>query len=281
MKIKIYKIVKKILIHLILISFSIFVLIPIYWNIITSFKTPVELSRIPPTLIPISPTLDYYTDLLTMRHFAELIRNSIIVSLGNASFSTLIGTLLGYSISKIILSKQKRELLTITVAVFKSFPVLILIIPYYVFINSINLVDTWLGLIIPYLTFGVPFATWTMKGFFDEFPKAMEEAPLIDGCSRISGFFKVTLVILLPSIFVVFIFTFLYSWNEFLYALILTSTYNSQTVTIGVYATVSKWEIAWPKIAAAGVMSALPVLALFILVRKYIVRGIVFGVVKG
>ncbi|MGC8912057.1 MAG: carbohydrate ABC transporter permease [Nitrososphaeria archaeon] len=281
MRAKISRLLKSFLIHCILVSFSIFVLIPIYWNVITSFKTPVELSRIPPTIVPQYPTLDYYYDLLTMRHFAELIRNSVIVSVGNASISTLIGTLLGYSISKLVLSKQRKELLTILVAAFKSFPVLILIIPYYMFLNSIHLIDTWIGLIIPYLTFGVPFATWTMKGFFDEFPQSMEEAPLIDGCSRIGGFFRITLMILLPSIFVVFIFTFLYSWNEFLYALILTSTYNSQTVTIGVFATVSKWEIAWPKIAAAGVMSALPVLALFMIVRRYIVRGIVFGIVKG
>jgi len=281
MRAKVLRSIKIFLIYCILVTFSIFVLIPIYWNIITSFKTPVELSKIPPTLIPQSPTIDYYYDLLTMRHFAELIRNSVIVSLGNASLSTLIGTLLGYSISKLVLSKQRKELLTILVAVFKSFPVLILIIPYYMFLSSLNLIDTWVGLIIPYLTFGVPFATWTMKGFFDEFPQSMEESPLIDGCSRIGGFFRITLMILLPSIFVVFIFTFLYSWNEFLYALILTSTYNSQTVTIGVFATVSKWEIAWPKIAAAGVMSALPVLALFMVVRRYIIRGIVFGVVKG
>jgi ABC-type glycerol-3-phosphate transport system permease component len=275
------KIIKKVLIYLVLITYLIFTLLPLYWNFITSFKTAVELSNIPPTLFPLNPTLYFCIDLFYMRHFMELIRNSVIVSLGNAILSTLIGTILGYGISRMITSEQSKSIATILVILARMFPPLIMVIPYYIILNAIGLINTWFGLITVYLTFGIPFATWTMKGFFDEFPSQIEEAAFIDGCSKFDTFFRITLPILLPSIFVVFIFTFLYSWNEFLYALILTTTYDSQTLTIGVFATVSKWEIAWSKIAAAGIISATPVLFFFILIRKYLARGITFGVIKG
>lgn len=275
------KIIKKIFMYSILITYLIFTLSPLYWNFITSFKTAVELSNIPPTLFPLNPTLYFYSDLFYMRHFMELIRNSVIVSLGNAILSTLIGTILGYGISRMITSEKTKNITTTLVILARMFPPLIMVIPYYVILNAIGLINTWFGLIIIYFTFGIPFATWTMKGFFDEFPPQIEEAAFIDGCSKLDTFFRITLPILIPSIFVVFIFTFLYSWNEFLYALILTTTYDSQTLTIGVFATVSKWEIAWSKIAAAGIISATPVLFFFMLIRKYLVRGITFGVIKG
>jgi multiple sugar transport system permease protein len=275
------KIIKKILIYSVLITYLIFTLLPLYWNFITSFKTAVELSNIPPTLFPLNPTLYFYSDLFYMRHFMELIRNSVIVSLGNAILSTLIGTILGYGISRMIASERTKSITTILVILARMFPPLIMVIPYYIILNAVGLINTWFGLITIYFTFGIPFATWTMKGFFDEFPLQIEEAAFIDGCSKLDTFFRITLPILIPSIFVVFIFTFLYSWNEFLYALILTTTYDSQTLTIGVFATVSKWEIAWSKIAAAGIISATPVLFFFILIRKYLVRGITFGVIKG
>lgn len=275
------KMIKKIFIYSILIIYLIFTLLPLYWNFITSFKTAVELSNIPPTLFPLNPTLYFYNDLFYMRHFMELIRNSVIVSLGNAILSTLIGTILGYGISRMITSEKIKNVTTTLVILARMFPPLIMVIPYYVILNAIGLINTWFGLIIVYFTFGIPFATWTMKGFFDEFPPQIEEAAFIDGCSKLDTFFRITLPILIPSIFVVFIFTFLYSWNEFLYALILTTTYDSQTLTIGVFATVSKWEIAWSKIAAAGIISATPVLFFFMLIRKYLVRGITFGVIKG
>jgi len=271
----------KTIIYAVLIFYSIFTLLPLYWSVITSLKTAVELSEIPPTLIPINPTGYFYVDLFKMRHFGELIRNSIIVGSGNAVFSTIIGTFLGYGISRLLTSRKTKDLMTILVVMFRMFPPLIMVIPYYIILSKLGLINTWFGLIIVYLTFGIPFATWTMKGFFDEFPPEVEEAALIDGCSKFGAFLRITLPLLLPSIFVVLIFTFLYSWNEFLYALILTTTYDAQTVTIGVFATVSKWEIAWSKIAAAGVLSAIPVIIFFMIIRKYIIRGMTFGVMKG
>lgn len=273
--------IKKIILYLALIFYALFTLLPIYWTLITSFKTSVELARMPPTLFPTNPTLYFYADLISMRHFLELVRNSLIVSSVSAALSVFMGTLLSYGISRMVSSERNKNLASMSVVIFRMFPAFTLIIPYYIIFSNLNLLNTYYALIIIYLTFGLPFATWTMKGFFDEFPPATEEAALVDGCSRFGAFFRIVLPILLPSIFVTYIFSFLYCWNEFLYALILTTTYETQTITIGVFATVSKWEIAWSRIAAAGVFAALPVIVLFMVVRKYVVRGMTFGVVKG
>jgi multiple sugar transport system permease protein len=120
-----------------------------------------------------------------------------------------------------------------------------------------------------------------MKGFFDEYSIDIEEAAIVDGASRWQIFLRITIPILLPAMLTVLVFCFILSWQEFLFALILTNDYQSQTVTVGVFGTISKWEISWGRIAAAGTIASVPVIALFLILRRAVVRRMTFGVVKG
>ena len=269
-------------VYFVLIGYAAFTLFPVYWLVITSVKDAFELSMAPPTLIPIKPISDFYTELFTMRHFAELLRSSIAVDLATAIIATFIGTIFAYGLSKLrLMSRGPRNALLLWVLALVMFPPIILAFPYFFMLSAARLTNNIVGLIIVYLTFTTPFAIWTMKGFYDEYSVEIEEAAMVDGASRLQVFLKITVPILMPAILTVLIFCFIFSWQEFLYALILTNDYRAQTLTVGVFGTISKWEISWGRIAAAGTVASIPVIALFLILRRSVVRRMTFGVVKG
>jgi multiple sugar transport system permease protein len=270
------------LVYVVLIVYAFFTVFPVYWLVITSVKDSFELGMVPPTLFPIKPISDFYYELFTMRHFAELLRNSIIVDLATATIATLIGAMFAYGLSKLkILSQRPKNVILVWVLSLVMFPPIILAFPYFFMLSGVKLTNTLLGLIIVYLTFTTPFAVWTLKGFYDEYSTDIEEAAMVDGASRLQTFLRITIPVLLPAIMTVLVFCFVFSWQEFLYALILTNDYRSQTVTVGVFGTISKWEISWGRIAAAGTVASIPVIILFLILRRSVVRRMTFGVVKG
>jgi multiple sugar transport system permease protein len=236
----------------------------------------------PPTLIPKHPILDFYIDLFVMRHFGELLRNSIIVDLVAATVATFIGTIFAYGLTKLkALNQKARDGILLWVLSLVMFPPIILAFPYFFMLSSVHLTNNMFGLMIVYLTFTTPFAVWTMKGFYDEYSAEVEEAAMVDGASRVQILLKITIPILLPAIATILVFCFIFCWQEFLYALILTNDYRAQTVTVGVFGTISKWEISWGRIAAAGTIASIPVIVLFLILRRAVVRRMTFGVVKG
>jgi multiple sugar transport system permease protein len=270
------------LVYVVLIVYAFFTVFPVYWLVITSVKDSFELGMVPPTLFPIKPISDFYSELFTMRHFAELLTNSIIVDLATATIATLIGAMFAYGLSKLkILSQRPKNVILVWVLSLVMFPPIILALPYFFVLSGVKLTNTLVGLIIVYLTFTTPFAVWTLKGFYDEYSIDIEEAARVDGASRWQTFLRITIPVLLPAIMTVLVFCFVFSWQEFLYALILTNDYRSQTVTVGVFGTISKWEISWGRIAAAGTVASIPVIILFLILRRSVVRRMTFGVVKG
>jgi multiple sugar transport system permease protein len=270
------------LVYVVLIVYAFFTVFPVYWLVITSVKNSFELGMVPPTLFPIKPISDFYYELFTMRHFAELLTNSIIVDLATATIATLIGAMFAYGLSKLkILSQRPKNVILVWVLSLVMFPPIILALPYFFVLSGVKLTNTLVGLIIVYLTFTTPFAVWTLKGFYDEYSIDIEEAAMVDGASRLQTFLRITIPVLLPAIMTVLVFCFVFSWQEFLYALILTNDYRSQTVTVGVFGTISKWEISWGRIAAAGTVASIPVIILFLILRRSVVRRMTFGVVKG
>jgi multiple sugar transport system permease protein len=262
--------------------YLLFTLFPIYWLIITSTKTYGELSMIPPTLLVEKPVLDFYYGLFTTRHFAELTRNSLIVGWATSIIATFVGTMLAYGLSKLKLVKTRaRNAILFWVLSLVMFPSIVLALPYFFLLTQLRLTNTLVGLSIVYMTFTMPFAIWTMKGFFDEYSTEIEEAAAIDGASRWQVFLRIAVPILLPAMATVVVFNFIFCWQEFLYALLLTNDYTSQTITVGVYGTISGYEPSWEIMAAAGVVASLPVIAVFLILRKYVTRTMSFGVVKG
>ncbi len=270
------------LVYLVLIGYAVFTIFPVYWLVITSVKDAFELSMVPPTLIPAEPVSQFYYELFAMRHFGELTTNSIVVGLTTAIVATFVGAIFAYGLSKLrVLSRRPKNAILLWVLSLVMFPPIILAFPYFFMLSVVNLTNTLAGLVIVYLTFTTPFAVWTMKGFYDEYPLDIEEAAMVDGASRSQVFLRITVPILLPAMLTVLIFCFIFCWQEFLYALILTHDYRAQTVTVGVFGTISKWEISWGRIAAAGTVASLPVIALFLILRRSVVRRMTFGVVKG
>lgn len=269
-------------IYLVLLGYAVFTLFPVYWLIITSLKSSFELGIVPPTLVPQKPILDFYTDLFVMRHFDYLLRNSIIVDLAAATIATFIGTIFAYGLTKLKgLRQRARNGILLWILSLVMFPPIILAFPYFFMLSAIHLTNNMAGLVIVYLTFTTPFAIWTMKGFYDEYSTDIEEAAMVDGASRLKVFSTITIPLLLPAIATILVFCFVFCWQEFLYALILTNDYRAQTVTVGVFGTISKWEISWGRIAAAGTIASIPVIVLFLILRRAVVRRMTFGVVKG
>ena len=256
-------------------------LFPFYWTLITSFKSNVELSYSPPSAFPVNGQWDAYLDMLFKRDFTRLLINGAIVCSVTALISVSVGTFMSYSLSKLNLSRKIVSNVLMYVLSLRMFPPMVMVLPWFVIMLTLHLVNNILALIITYVSFNMPFVVWVMKGFFEGVPKDFEEAAMIDGLSRFRAFLRITVPIVLPAIFTTMIFVFIFSWQEFLYALIFTNTPVSQTATIGVFGAISKWEIAWAKIAAAGVLASIPVIVFMLLVRKYLVRGMTFGVVKG
>jgi multiple sugar transport system permease protein len=268
--------------YLLLIAYAVFTLFPMYWLVITSVKDAFELSMVPPALFPQRPVSEFYNELFSLRHFGELTRNSVLVGLGTAITATFVGTLFAYGLTKLrIMGRRPRNIILLWVLTLAMFPPIILALPYFFMLSGLRLTNTVIALVVVYLTFTTPFAVWTMKGFFDEYSIDIEEAAIVDGASRWQIFLRITIPILLPAMLTVLVFCFILSWQEFLFALILTNDYQSQTVTVGVFGTISKWEISWGRIAAAGTIASVPVIALFLILRRAVVRRMTFGVVKG
>lgn len=270
------------LVYGVLVVYALFTVFPVYWLVITSLKDSFQLSMVPPLLFPTKPIFDFYYELFSMRHFAELLTNSVIVDLVTATVATLVGAIFAYGLSKLkILSQRPRNVILVWVLSLVMFPPIILAFPYFFMLSGVKLTNTLVGLITVYLTFTTPFAIWTLKGFYDEYSTDIEEAAMVDGANRWQTFLRITIPVLLPAILTVLVFCFVFSWQEFLYALILTNDYRSQTVTVGVFGTISKWEISWGRIAAAGTVASIPVIILFLILRRSVVRRMTFGVVKG
>jgi multiple sugar transport system permease protein len=160
------------------------------------------------------------------------------------------------------------------------FPIVLLIIPLFIIMKGLGLLDTHLGLILAHSTFSIPFATWMMISYFDAIPRSLDEAAMVDGCTPVGAMFRVVLPLTVPGIIATGIYIFITSWNEYLYASILAGQ-NVRTLTVAIQTLVGEYEIAWGLLTAGGVVGALPVTLLFMLIQKRLVAGMTQGAVKG
>lgn len=255
-----------------------FALFPIAWTISTSFKTYKEYYTFPPVWIPHYPTLANYKYILfTWTSGLKYLVNSFIVASLNTLLVLLISIPAAYGIARFRIGYEN---LSFWILSQRMLPPIAVVIPYFLLFKSLNLIDTYLSLIIVYLPFNVGFAVWLLIGFFEEFPRDVEEAAMIDGCSISGAILRVVLPIIAPGIVVCAIFCFIFCWNEFMFALILTRE-AAKTVTVQLAAFQSPTKIMWGEISALVVFAILPVLILALLVQKYLVRGLALGAVKG
>jgi multiple sugar transport system permease protein len=253
-------------------------LFPFFWFILTSFKTQLEVQAIPPQWIP-SGGFGFYHSALTDYHLMDYILNSVIV----AGFTTLItltvGTPAAYALARLRLS-QKTLILGGLLSV-SMFPQIAIAGPVWRILDQIGGLNTYWGLILPYVTLTLPLAIWVMASFFKELPFELEEAARVDGCTSFQVLTKIMIPLAAPGIFTAAILTFIYAWNEFFFALLILTEPSKQTLPVGIALFHGEYTIPWGEIAAASVIATLPLVILVLLFQRRIVSGLSAGAVKG
>jgi len=259
---------------------------PIYYIFITSLKPTSEVLSLPITFFPRDPTVQNYVDIFTNRPFEFYTMNSMIVAITTTIICVTLGTLTGYSFSRHDFMGNKTLLLSIVGA--RMIPPIALIVPFFQIMSNPPLIggltgslyDTRLALILTYTFFNLPFAVWIMKNYFDGVPESLDEQARIDGCSRWEAFFKIILPMAKPGIAATAILAFIFSWNEFVFALVLTSSESAQTLPIAVSLFVADDFVDWAHLAAGGMIAALPGILFGLFFQQYIVSGLTQGAVK-
>jgi multiple sugar transport system permease protein len=251
-------------------------LFPVLWLLQLSLKVESEAFRMPPKLL-FSPTFENYLALLQGK-FARSFGNSLIVSVATTLISLLLGVPAAYALSRAGFQRDKGIALWILTT--RMAPPIAFAIPFFLTYRYLGLIDTLVGLIIIYLTFNLSLVIWMMRTFFDGLPRSLEEAAEIDGATPWGAFLRIALPLAGPGLATTAIFCFLFAWNDFFFALVLTrSRAQMAPVAIVNFMNYEGWE--WGKIAAGGCMIMLPVVAFSLLVRRYLIRGLTAGALKG
>ncbi|MDG6940143.1 MAG: carbohydrate ABC transporter permease [Nitrososphaerota archaeon] len=272
-------------------AMALFYAFPLYWTLVTSLKTNLDVFSYPPSFLPPHPTLsNFYSaeqsaQTVTQTAIGSLpwMLNSSLIALMSSLISTFaIGAPSAYALTRHI----KRRIWPARMILFMTMlPEAAFVVPYYIITRNLLLLNNWFGLMLVYLSFTAPFATWLLMGFFNAIPMSIEEASQIDGLSPFETFYKISLKIVIPGVITVLILNFISCWNEFLYALTMTYTpFPSGAQTVQVFMAgfvVIEKGVAWGGLAAAGIFAMLPGILLAVLAQKYLTRGFTWGGTKG
>lgn len=274
------KLLRPVVLNVITWSLVLLVAFPLIWMIVTSLKPQSELFRIPPTWFPETVTFEHYWKLLSETSFLRYFRNSVVLATTTTMFVVFLGTLGAYSLVRF--SYRGRETLAMLVLFTYLLPSVVLIIPLYLMMVSLGLSNTLFSLILAHTTFALPYALWLLRSFMEGIPVDLENAALVDGATRIGAFRDVILPQLLPGIISTALFTFILSWNEYLYALVLVNSESVTPLTTGVMSMlISAFNIEWSLLMAASVMMSLPLIVVFAFLQSYLTSGFGAGGVKG
>lgn len=254
------------------------VLIPVLWMVSTAFKSYGETIAKPPRWIPQQISFEAFGRLWSEYPFGTYFKNSFVIVLFSMAVSVFASCLAGYGLTRF--KFRGRNSLMTFILVTQMFPSVMLLVPFYSIIGKMHLLDTHLGLILVYISFTVPFCTWTMLGFFRALPLDLDEAARIDGCNSWQCFSRIILPLTLPGIASTSIYAFITSWNEYMFAFILTSRPEMKTLSVGIAEMNGFQQIRWNDMMTASLMASLPLILLFICLQKYFVSGLTSGAVK-
>jgi ABC-type glycerol-3-phosphate transport system permease component len=262
----------------VLIALMLFTLFPFYWALVSSFTPDAALFR-DPSLWPREIILDHYRALFDERDFFTPIRNSLIVAGTTTLFCLTVGTLAAYALARLEF-RGKALILGFILAV-SMFPQISIVSPLYLLLREMRLINTYPGLIMPYMTFAMPLTVWLLVGYFRQLPKDLEEAALVDGASRLMAFRKIIIPLAMPGLATTAILAFIYCWNEFLFALSFTLGPERQTVPVAIALFRGEYQVPWGEILAASVLATAPVALMVLVFQRRIVQGLTSGAVKG
>jgi len=267
--------------YVLLVPALLFALAPVYWMLTISLKSEVDQFATPPPWFVFTPTLDHYYDAFVTRGFGEYLLNSAIVSVSSTICALVIGTLAAYALTRFELPWRLNRHLSLWILSTRMFPAIVTAVPLFLMMRDLRLLNTRASLIIVYTAFNLPFVVWMMRGFFADLPRDLEEAALVDGDSRLGALVRVVLPLVAPGLAATAVFCLIISWNEFLFALVLTQTDAAMTLPVGIAGRVTQYEIKWGVMSAAASVALVPILVFALALQKYMVRGLSLGAVKG
>jgi multiple sugar transport system permease protein len=256
------------------------VIFPLIWMVITSVKPQTELFRIPATFWPTEITFEHYRTLLEKTAFLKYMRNSVILSTSTTMLVITVAMLGAYSLTRF--TYPGRERMAFLVLATYLLPSVVLVLPLYLMMVKVGIANSLFSLVVAYTTFALPYALWLLRSFMASMPEELEWAALVDGASRFGAFVDVVLPQAIPGIISTALFTFIVTWNEFFYALILVNTDEARPLTTGVITMlVTSFNIEWSLLMAAAVAMSLPLIIIFVFLQGYLVRGFAGTGVKG
>ena len=261
-------------IYLLMALVLIVMLFPFYWMILTSFRNQVANTSPTPVWFFV-PTLENYQNVIRDNNFLEFTWNSLVVATLATGFGLVLGLPAAYSIAR-----YKQNGLALAILIARLTPYITYLVPWYLAFRVLGLIDTYIALTLTHLIVGMPLIIWIMISFFEEVPIELEEAAYVDGSSKLGAFFRIILPLSAPGIVAASILSFIFSWNQFLFSLVLSGP-NTKTVPVAVFNFISYGQIDFGGLGAAAVLITLPVILLTLVIQRYIVTGLTMGAVKG
>jgi multiple sugar transport system permease protein len=249
-------------------------LFPFYWMILTSLRSQVDnVSRVPVWFF--TPTWENYQNVIARNNFLEFTWNSFVIAALSTGFGLVLGLPAAYSIARF-----KQEGLALAILIARLTPYITYLVPWYLAFRALGLIDTYVALTLTHLIVGMPLIVWIMISFFENVPQDLEEAAFVDGATRIGAFMRVILPLSMPGIVAASILAFIFSWNQFLFSLVLSGP-NTRPVPVAVFNFISYGQIDFGGLGAAAVLITLPVIILTLIIQRWIVTGLTMGAVKG
>ena len=259
-------------------AYVVFALFPLYWLLKVSVTPNDLLYSEGVRMWPSRASIEHYGFVLEHSDFPKFFKNSVIVSASTAFIVTVLASLAGYALSRFTF--RGKYWIVVLMLLTQMFPLVMLVAPIFKMLSPLGLTNSLGGLILVYVAFNVPFATFLMQSFFDGIPKDLEEAAMIDGATRFRAFRQIILPLTLPGIAATLGFVFTAAWSELLFALMLISGADASTFPVGLLSFVSKFSVDFGQMMAAGVMALIPACLFFLLIQRYLVQGLTAGAVK-
>ncbi len=251
---------------------------PFIWQLSTSFQDDRELTASTPSFWPSPGTLEHYGNVFSVKCFQSYILNSLVVATLTTLLCLVVGSLAAFSLARLRI-KGRLGTLGVILAI-SMFPQIALVGPLYLVAANLDLLDTYMGLVLVYLALGLPLVTWVMFGYFDTLPREIDESARIDGVGTLGLLVRIILPMSLPSLVTTGLLAFIAAWNEFMFALAFTSTTAHQTIPVGIANFTSLYFVPWGDISAASVVVTVPLIALVLTFQRHIIDGLTQGAVK-
>jgi len=262
----------------ILVVVTAIMLFPVAWMLTVSVRPNVEVMKIPPQWIPTVFTLAPYAKVLGSARYLRTFANSYFVALVVTAFSLFVGALAAYALARFRFKGQRAVIMFLIIT--QMFPLVLLCIPYFRVVVRLGLYDTLTALIVVYTTFTLPFCILMLRSYFAQIPKDMEEAAMVDGCSRLGAIVRTLIPLSFPALVGAGLYTFLLAWNEFLFAVVLIESWEKRVITMAIYSLLAEFVTEWSMMMAFSVLASAPLVVAFIFLQRYVVQGMTAGAIK-